>query len=67
MESIQLQRVIAMNETCLIFLGDWVLRAERFLPLAGGLVSAGILFGCAIASWLAPSEATDRLFHREVV
>lgn len=56
-----------MQLTCLILLGDWLQRAEPFLPLAGGLVSGGILFGCAIASWLAPSEATDRLFHREVV
>lgn len=59
--------VFAMSLTCLFFWGDWLQRVEPFLPLAGGVASAGILFGCAIASWLAPSEATDRLFHREVV
>ncbi len=37
------------------------------IPLAVGLLSVLILFGCAIASWVAPSEKKDCIFHREVV
>lgn len=56
-----------MSWTNFISLGDWCQHAEPYLPMAAGLLSGAILFGCAIASWLAPSEATDRLFHREVI
>ena len=56
-----------MPWTSFILLGGWLQRMGPFLPLAAGLLSIAILFGCAVASWLAPSEETDRLFHREVV
>lgn len=48
-------------------LGRWLQSMEPMLPLAAGFLSIVILFGCALASWLAPSEKKDRLFHREVV
>ncbi|MHB8304300.1 MAG: hypothetical protein ACYDC6_16035 [Acidobacteriaceae bacterium] len=56
-----------MPWTGITVLSDWLQKAEMLLPLAAGLLSIAILFGCAIASWLAPSEDTDCLFHREVM
>jgi hypothetical protein len=47
--------------------GQWLQGAEPALPLIAGLVSIAILFGCAIASWVAPSEETDCLFHRDFI
>ncbi|MGC9292276.1 MAG: hypothetical protein ACP5EP_06075 [Acidobacteriaceae bacterium] len=44
----------------------WLQRAEAFLPLVAGLLSLAILLGCAITSWLCPSEDDDCLFHRTV-
>lgn len=48
-------------------IGKWCESLEPILPMAAGFVSAAILFGCAIASWLAPSEQKDQLFHHEVM
>lgn len=56
-----------MAWTSVILLGVWLQRLEPYLSLAAALLSVIILFGCAAASWLAPSERTDRLFHREVM
>jgi len=53
--------------TSLGSVGSWLQRLEPVLPLAAGLLSFVILFGCAIASWLAPSEESDCLFHRHVM
>jgi putative copper export protein len=44
-----------------------VQRAEPLLPLVTAFLSVAILLGCAVASWLAPSEKKDCLFHREVI
>jgi hypothetical protein len=49
------------------WINQWLQRAEYVLPLVAGLLSIAILFGCAIATWIAPSEEEDDLFHREVV
>jgi hypothetical protein len=48
-------------------LNEWIGHAGRWLPLLAGLLSVGILFGCAVASWIAPPEEEDDLFHREVI
>lgn len=48
-------------------LGGWLQAAEPVLSLVAGVVSAAILLGCAVTSWIAPSEKKDCLFHREVV
>lgn len=53
--------------TAFAALGQWLQGVDPALPLIAGLVSIAILFGCAIASWIAPSEKTDCLFHREVI
>jgi|GEM_PF-5669580 len=47
--------------------GHWFQAIEPVLPFAAGVLSAAILFGCAVASWVAPSEKTDCIFHREVI
>lgn len=47
--------------------GSWLQGMEPLLPMMAGLLSVAILFGCAVASWLAPSEKTDCIFHREVI
>ncbi len=44
----------------------WTHHAAALLSLAAGLLSMVILLGCAVATWLSPSEDEDRLFHREV-
>ncbi len=46
---------------------QWLQRAEPMLPYIAASVSVGILFGCAVTSWFAPSEKKDCLFHREVL
>jgi hypothetical protein len=51
----------------LISVGKWLEGMEPVLPMVAGFVSAVILFGCAIASWLAPSEKKDQLFHHHVM
>lgn len=56
-----------MDWTNFVSLGGWLQLAEPLLPLAAGLLSIMILFGCALASWLSPSEENDCIFHREVV
>jgi hypothetical protein len=61
------KRVNSMAWTSVILLGVWLQRLEPYLSLVAALLSVCILFGCAAASWLAPSERTDRLFHREVM
>ncbi|MEO6829616.1 MAG: hypothetical protein ABI164_07375 [Acidobacteriaceae bacterium] len=53
--------------TALMEFGQWLQGVEPVLPLIAGALSVAILFGCAVASWIAPSEKTDSLFHREVV
>ncbi len=53
--------------TNLAAVAKWLHEAEPMLPLAATLLSAAILIGCAVASWYAPSEKTDCIFHREVV
>jgi hypothetical protein len=53
--------------TALAAFGQWLQSAGPALPLIAGALSIAILFGCAVASWIAPSEKTDCLFHREVV
>ncbi len=53
--------------TAFAALGQWLQSAEPALPWIAGLASVAILFGCAVASWIAPSEKSDCLFHREVV
>jgi len=53
--------------TAFAALGSWLQSVEPALPLVAGLLSVAILFGCAVASWIAPSEKTDCLFHREVI
>jgi hypothetical protein len=53
--------------TAFAALGPWLQSVEPVLPLVAGLLSVAILFGCAVASWIAPSEETDCLFHREVI
>ena len=53
--------------TAFAALGQWLHGAEPVLPLVAGFLSVAILFGCAVASWIAPSEKTDCLFHREVI
>lgn len=45
----------------------WIRQAGSFLPVIAGLLSVVILFGCAIATWIAPPEKEDCIFHREVV
>ncbi|HUZ04476.1 MAG TPA: hypothetical protein VMU62_03885 [Acidobacteriaceae bacterium] len=52
--------------TNLVHLSSWLQRADSFLPLVAGLASIGILLGCAVATWIAPKEEEDSLFHREV-
>jgi hypothetical protein len=52
--------------TNLVSLGGWLERTGPMLPLAAGVLSIMILFGCALACWLSPSEEKDCLFHREV-
>lgn len=47
--------------------GGWLHRFEPLLPLAIGGISLAILLGCAVASWLCPSEKEDCLFHRHVM
>jgi hypothetical protein len=47
--------------------GQWLQGAEPALPLVAGLISVAILFGCAVASWIAPSGKKDCLFHREFI
>ena len=56
-----------MPWTSFTSLGSWFQMAERYLPFVAVVLSLAILFGCAIASWLVPSEDTDQLFHREVI
>ena len=53
--------------TGLAQLAVWYRHVGTVLPLTIGLLSILILFGCAIASWIAPSEKKDCLFHREVI
>ncbi len=53
--------------TDLAVIGRWVKGLEPVLPLLATFLSVAILFGCAVASWVAPSEKKDRLFHREVI
>ncbi len=53
--------------TDLAAFGRWLHEAEPLLPLAAALLSIGILFGCAAACWLSPSEKKDCIFHREVL
>jgi hypothetical protein len=53
--------------TDLVMFGKWLQQADLILSLIAGLLSIAVLFGCAVASWLAPSEKKDCLFHREVV
>jgi len=48
-------------------LSEFVHWVEPALPFAAMVLSATILFGCAVASWVAPSEKTDCIFHREVI
>ncbi len=45
----------------------WLENAEPMLPFIAGSISVAILLGCAVTSWLAPSEKKDCLFHREVL
>ncbi len=47
--------------------GGWLQSAEPVLSMVAGALSAAILLGCAVTSWIAPSEKKDCLFHREVV
>lgn len=56
-----------MAWTSLAVLGSWLKSLEPALPLIAGLLSFVILFGCALACWLSPSEKTDCLFHRHVM
>jgi len=53
--------------TDLAALGSWLQGMEPVLLLAASLLSIGILLGCAMTSWFAPSEKKDCLFHREVI
>ncbi len=46
--------------------GQWLQGAEPVLPYIAGALSIVILFGCAVTSWIAPSEKKDCIFHREV-
>ena len=39
---------------------------SAFVAVAVCLLSGVIVLGCAVASWVAPSEKTDSLFHRHV-
>lgn len=56
-----------MAQVALAMLTLWYRHLEVILPIAVALLSVLILFGCAVASWIAPSEKTDCLFHREVM
>lgn len=47
--------------------GNWLHHMWPLLPLAAGLLSICILFGCAVTCWIAPSKEEDDLFHREVI
>lgn len=53
--------------TDLVALGSWLQSMEPVLPMIAGFLSVAILFGCAVTSWLAPSEKKDCLFHRETI
>ena len=55
-----------MGHINLELFSPWLGHVETFLPLVSGVVSIGILLGCAIATWLSPAEKEDCLFHREV-
>lgn len=44
----------------------WAHHSPAFLAVAVCLLSVLIILGCAVASWVAPSEDTDSLFHRHV-
>jgi len=56
-----------MALAALTILTSWYQHLEILLPIAVAVLSVAILFGCAIMSWIAPSEKTDCLFHREVI
>lgn len=45
----------------------WLNHMEPMLPMAAGIISAAILLGCAVASWVCPSEKKDCIFHRQVM
>ena len=44
----------------------WTHHTPAFVGVAVCLLSVLIVLGCAVASWVAPSEETDPLFHRHV-
>ncbi len=48
------------------FIAFWAHHAPAFLAVVVCLLSVFIVLGCAIASWIAPSEDNDCLFHRHV-
>ena len=57
---------IVMGSMHLLVFSPWLQRVQSFLPVVVGLLSIAILLGCAIATWIAPAEDEDCLFHREV-
>jgi hypothetical protein len=48
-------------------LASWLHRTGPELLIIAAVVSAVILFGCAIASWICPSRKKDRIFRRGVM
>lgn len=48
-------------------LASWIHRIGPDVLFTVLLVSVAIIVGCALASWIAPSEKKDRLFHRQVL